>query len=275
MYDLPNSCPNFEQKNMIEIFEKLGLSSEESQIMQSIIKNGPQTILQISRTTNIKRTNVYRIVEQLESNGYVFKKVGNGSNTYAPLSLLYLNQKIEEKEAEAKSLQSLFKLSKNDLQQYYSRNINNIGANYYNGSEEVKQLIWNSLSTNNKEIKSFGYRSLKTAVGMKFMAQWWNESIMRGITHIMIANPETYIEKKNADKDEKIKYIKSPANQFQKRVLPITDLEITTETFIYNNTYSIIQWSDDDVFGVEIINDSIRRQEEQVFDFLWKKAEKY
>jgi sugar-specific transcriptional regulator TrmB len=257
---------------MQEIFEKLGLGNEEALILQHLVKNGAQTVLQISRATGIKRTNAYRIIDQLESDSYIVKRPSINTSLYAPLSLQYLTLKIEEKAQEAILLKETFLNTKPTLQQYYSAKTNNIGANYYNGGEEVKQLLWNSLFTNNKTIKSFGYRSLNSAVGSKFKVKWWNENILRGIKTIMIANPSTFETKKSADTNHQGQLLESSDDLFQTRFLPTRELEITTETFIYNNVYSVIQWDDNDVFGIEIINDSVRKQEEEIFDYLWKKA---
>jgi sugar-specific transcriptional regulator TrmB len=258
---------------MKEIFEKLGLENEETIVLESLIKNGTQTVLQVSRSTSIKRTNVYRIIENLEESGYIYKVLTENTSKYAPLSLQFLNKKIEEKEKEVLSLKEDFRSNQKSLESYYSQNINHIGANYYNGSNEVKQLLWNSLSAKNG-IKSFGYRSLRNAVGEKFLSEWWNETVRRDVPSKMIANEETYVEKSH--KTNNAAFLTEPYIKFfDKRILPLTQIAITTETFIYNDVYSIIQWNENEVYGIEILNDVIRKQEEQVFDFLWNQAKIY
>lgn len=225
---------------MIEMFSKLGLTIEECKIMELLIIKGSMTVLELSRRTDIKRTTVYRLIERLENEGFVSKEIKNGKIEYEPLSLQYLNHKILSKENETLMLKELFLTNKGKIEEYYSQNLNSIGVKYYNGSEEVKQLMWNSLSTNNKKIKSFGYKSLKTAVGMKFMSEWWNESLRREIQHTLLINPQSLIEKESADKDEKYKYTDIPKELFIVKVMPFEVIPIITETFIFNDIYSII-----------------------------------
>ena len=48
--------------------------------------------------------------------------------------------------------------------------------------------------------------------------------------------------------------------------------KIEFETYIYNNVVALLSYDKDDIFGVEIHNDKLARQQEQLFDLLWSQA---
>lgn len=260
---------------MKEILLLLGLNTDEISIITNLIEYGPQSILSISRNTNINRTNLYRIIEELSSKGYVLKSPEYKKGIYSSLTIDELKNKVEEKTKETQTLNTLFKQNIKELNNLYNKRTAPFQVQFYNNQEQIKQMLWNVLSSK-ETIRSFGYRSTKEAVGIKFLTEWFNESQRRGQSHKMIASKETYEMKHNATEGEKYKFDKPwRPNFFIKRYLPENMFPILYETFIYNDVYSILQWKDDKVFGIEIVNPVVVEQERYIFDFLWEKAIPY
>ncbi len=48
---------------------------------------------------------------------------------------------------------------------------------------------------------------------------------------------------------------------------------IEFETYVYNNVVSLLNYDGDDIFGVEIYNEKLAKQQEQLFDVVWRMAE--
>jgi len=83
-----------------DLFQNLGFSDKESEIYIILLKSGTATAGDISRKTNINRTTVYDILENLMQKGLVSKYKKGGKtffNTFEPKHLLtYLDREKEE-----------------------------------------------------------------------------------------------------------------------------------------------------------------------------------
>ena len=254
-----------------EYLQLLDIGDQEIQIYLFLLKNGPSTVLQISRFVNLPRISIYRKAEALQRMGLLNKIVRHKTTLFEVTPFEHLERIIENKRAKYKKIVSEFPKIEALIKDFQHGARNQFIVRYYAGSQELKQLIWNTLAATT-ELKGFGYRSLKEVVGDKFVADWWGEIVRRKIVNKIIANPQTFeIKRKLAGNliSETKKY-----NLWQVRAINPQILEIRIETFIYNNIYGVIQWKGDEAFGIEIENDVIARQEEGIFDILWDLASK-
>src|SRR3954464_15918420 len=86
-------------------FAKLGFPSEIADIYLALYTHGPQTISELSRTSGVERTRVYRLIDQLMETNLVeveshYKR---GVIKAAPIPNLHIL--ISKKEQELQSLQ--------------------------------------------------------------------------------------------------------------------------------------------------------------------------
>ncbi len=49
--------------------------------------------------------------------------------------------------------------------------------------------------------------------------------------------------------------------------------KIEFETYIYNSCVALLSYQTDDIFGVEIHNPQLARQQKQLFDLIWSQAQ--
>lgn len=260
-------------RGLNDFLSELGLTQEEVTIYLSILKNGPSTVLEIARDTQLKRTNVYRFCEQLGKKGYLLKNAQWRTTRYEAASLDFLETKIKSLEDKADWIKNRYHdllPSFENLQKTKDRRIEVI---HYSGQDEVRQLIWNSLKARTV-IKSFAYRTLSEPLGKLFIVRWWNQHVRQNIKSQLIANPGTFEMKDRVDKYTKEKYLKHPTSIWRTRVIDPKILRITQETFIYNDVFAIVQWKPKEIFGVEIYNQQVADQERAVFNVLWKMASK-
>ena len=61
-------------EQLIEILEEIGLSENEAQVYLTSLSLGPTTILRIAKSSGVRRTTVYSIIETLKSKGLVYIK---------------------------------------------------------------------------------------------------------------------------------------------------------------------------------------------------------
>ena len=63
---------NPEEEKIVEYIMLLGLTREEAKLYIALVKQGESTTLELSRTTKISRTQVYRLFESLKDKGVIF-----------------------------------------------------------------------------------------------------------------------------------------------------------------------------------------------------------
>lgn len=260
-------------EQLTDFLIQFGLEKDAAIIYLSVLRNGLSTTLEIARSTNLKRTNVYRICDQLEKQGYLARNSQWRTTKYEAVSLNNLQTKIKSKEDELDSIKNKYLRLLPTFKNLEKVKAPQIKVIHYSGKEEVKQLVWNSLNAKTV-VKSFGYKTLSEPLGKLFVIRWWNQYVSKNIKTQLIANPGTFEIKDRVDQFTKEKYLKEPAKTFQAKIIDPKILKITQETFIYNDVFAIVQWDSEKVFGVEIYNQSIADQERAVFNVLWKIAVK-
>ncbi|MFZ6022692.1 MAG: helix-turn-helix domain-containing protein [Patescibacteria group bacterium] len=82
-------------KSLLMLLSQLGFDEAQSQLFTEIASTGPLTVLELSRTTNIKRTTVHFHVEQLISKGLVTEGVRRGRRVLVAVNTDRLAEIVE------------------------------------------------------------------------------------------------------------------------------------------------------------------------------------
>jgi predicted transcriptional regulator len=83
-------------KSLLMLLRQLGFDDAQSQVYMDIANSGPVTVLELSRSTTIKRTTVHFYVEQLLQKGLIVEGVRRGRRVLSAVSLEKLRQVVEE-----------------------------------------------------------------------------------------------------------------------------------------------------------------------------------
>lgn len=83
-------------KSLLMLLRQLGFDDAQSQVYMDIANTGPVTVLELSRSTNVKRTTVHFYVEQLLQKGLITEGVRRGRRVLSAVSLEKLRQVVEE-----------------------------------------------------------------------------------------------------------------------------------------------------------------------------------
>ncbi|MFH0875289.1 MAG: helix-turn-helix domain-containing protein [archaeon] len=128
-----------------EIFEKLGLTKNETKVYFSILENGSSTAGVITETTGIHRRNVYDCIERLIEKGLVGYIHLNGKKYFEvvdPKCFQYLfNQRREEIETQHKKFLEIFP----QLESTFHETKGKYEITYYRGIEAINLLLSNIL----------------------------------------------------------------------------------------------------------------------------------
>ncbi len=127
----------------LALLKEIGLTDEEAAVYLAGLSLGKTTILKLARATEIKRSNVYRIVETLKNRGLMSMGLAGLKNVYIAESPEKLEIMLERRTKELKSqLPELLGL--------YNLKGSESLIKYYTGVEAMKQLYRETL----RDIKS-------------------------------------------------------------------------------------------------------------------------
>ncbi|MBI2356643.1 hypothetical protein HYV12_01095 [Candidatus Dojkabacteria bacterium] len=242
----------------------LGYGEEEITIYTNLLIKGEMTILNLSRSSGIERTKLYRLLEGLIEKGIVVERLEFNKRFLQACDLSVLQRHAEEVINKttfiSKNLPSFLNIVGEYRQSSLPTNVK-----FYKGVEGIKQVLWNELRAE-KEILVYSYRILNEITGDKFFHKWSSECVVRGIEIRDLRSVEFLKSEMMASGDlmpfvgDEIRYIEPE------------ELDITIEMDIYNDTVVIFNWLKGDVYGVEITDAKFAKMQRQIFKAFWGMA---
>lgn len=247
--------------------QEFGLNSKQVQVYLILLQKGILSPSEISRFTNINRTTVYRIIEELKIIGLVEEIVAEHSTKTKAVSPEKLQMIVMQKELELQKM-------KNNLPLIIAGLVNNIEEShpstkvkYFRGQEGMKQLLWNTLQADPKRgVVGYGYSDWNEYVGKQYAEKIRQEYVERKIPSLEILNNP--VRDKSAYTDNKI----YASNIHQSRKISKEKLEINHNLAVYNDVFCFYSLYDNELFGIEIHNHEIAKTQRQIFYLLWEMA---
>ncbi|MEW5805453.1 MAG: helix-turn-helix domain-containing protein [Patescibacteria group bacterium] len=248
-------------------FLNLDLNQDEASVYLSLLEQEVLSVLELARKTNIPRTNIYRILERLKNLGLVEEIIDQKRTLAKASNFSHLEWLIAERKQKAKNLELALPEIKNILKKQRSVKQGETKVVFYRGKNGIKQLLWNSLKT--KEVAGYAFLSYEDSTDKKFAQQFREERWRRKIKiRDLISDNDKYLSRKNL-----LLIKQSPVFQYyQARYLPASRININHDLIIYSDTIAFYQWLDEEIFGVEIRNQSITKLQKQIFEMLWPMA---
>jgi sugar-specific transcriptional regulator TrmB len=247
-------------------FAKLGLDAEIADLYLALHEHGPQTISELSRSSGVERTRIYRLIDKLMASNLieVESHYKRGVIKAAPIANLHIL--ITQREQELRALQDELGL----IEQVLARNSLSSPATrvqFYQGPAGAKQMFWNE-TRSKTEVLSILYQNMQIKTNSTFFERWvatCNEKDMRFhslISDNFIASQEEWY---NAHKNERLK-------NWEGRYISPDTFPITHGMVIYDDVVAYFNWKDDEVFGIEIYNKEIADAQRRLFEMLWTQA---
>ena len=252
--------------DIVKQLEKLGLNSQQAQIYSLLIQRGKLRIQEISTLTEIPRSSVYDALAALSSKGLTERIIGDNhvKITAYPLDGLKhsLQQKIKTLETQSAEIDKLEK----SLHELTANRLNDpTRVRYYRGLAGARQIFWNTLKAKDTVCVYSAWGRSKY-IGAKFYENFVSESKQRQIKEKVLINASP----------EKLSQIKLSAASATSRtmignirVLDNNKIPINGETFIYNNTYTVIYLQGGELNGFEIESQQFVEMQRSIFEYLW------
>jgi sugar-specific transcriptional regulator TrmB len=251
-------------KKINGFLERFNLTSEEIDLYIQLLSQGPKTTVEISNSTTLSRTTVYRIIESLQIKGLMKEQISENGRKFEASSPDTLKMKLIEKELSLKSLEDSLPEIYEMLSAITKENISKSTIKYYRGIEGLKQVTWNSTKAKD-EFRIYEINKMISFLDEDFHTEVIDEFVKNKIVDFQLTNFKEYNE--YTENEEFVK------KYWQLRYIDKNEINIDFETLIYNDVYTIYEYKNDDVFCVEIYSEKLAEMQKDIFNFVWKFAQ--
>jgi DNA-binding MarR family transcriptional regulator len=240
------------------------LSNDEARIYLELLRE-PSTHLQISHTTGINRTKVYRLVEQLEKRSLIARRTDDRGMFLVASDPSALEVALITQEEELKRRRQALAYLVPALTQMQGKDSRAFVVRTYEGQAGLKQMCWHELKTEG-ELLSLGNGTIEQLVSDdRWADKQRDRQILAGYKTRELVNWEYSPDVLPDLTARKI----AEANIYNYRLLSPDIITFDSQTSIYNDTVAIYQWKHDQLVGVEIISPTYARMMRQMFEYFW------
>ncbi len=249
------------QKKVVGYLKQLGLEREQALVYLYLLQQGQDTVLGISKGIKTGRTKLYPLLEELAEKQLVVIHERHYGTSYEAQSPEVIEFLVSEHERKAETLRSALPAAVNILENLQQQSPAHTKIIEYKGIDGLKQMNFN-LSKAEGEFRVFELAGLDKHLGKHFaekMRQRYQEKKLKSfdLTNNLNRANEPGVESPHA----------------QTRHIDPATFKIEFETYIYNNVVGLLNYENEDIFGVEIYSEKLARQQTQLFDLIWNRAE--
>ena len=238
---------------ILETLEGLGLSDSESKVYFSMLSLGPASILSISRASEVKRTTIYNILENLNKKGLTRVEFKGFKKLYVAEHPKKLERILNERKSD---LENLFP----ELEALYNLRGGEAFIKYYEGSESIKNAYYDLLDSlqHNDEFLVIGDPNNWESINKSFAKDF----IVRRNKHTL----KIRIIQTNSDLSREYKKFERNFKE-EVRLLPPeakldTNLVITPQKILIQQMFS-------PVLVITIENKSTINMHRELFNVMW------
>mgnify|MGYP001185020763 CR=1 FL=1 len=239
-----------------------GLTDKEITVYTTLLKTGPNTIMNLARETGIKRSTTHNTVEELIKKGLVSQtNYGERRMVIAedPDKLKFL---MEQKKWDINKLEkNLPDAIKSIYETVPSAKANSlVEAKYYQGLKGVMSIYEEALRS--KELRSY--------VSIEKMDRIFPENLDLFV-EAQKKNKELIIKEiiEDSPKSREITQVTSKSDRYQFKLLP-EGIDLTTaDTILYDGRIAIINADQNNPTGIILNNNDYYKNSVALFDLLW------
>jgi sugar-specific transcriptional regulator TrmB len=249
---------------VVTFLKHLGLDSEQAALYLYLQQHGQSTVLALSRGLDTGRTKLYPALEEMVAKQVVAVHERHYGTTYEALPPQNLEFLVAEAERKASGLRHDLGATLHALSTLAKNTGTTTRVIEYKGIDGLKQMNWNLAKKASKSYKVFELSTLseKRSIGAHFAKKMYEIEEERRLVSYDLTN----------DKNRVSKQLTYSPHRHNFAYIDPAIFTIEFETMIYNDVIALLSFENDDIFGVEIHNQKLARQQEQLFDLLWKQS---
>jgi len=245
-----------------EHLSKLGVEPEAVTIYLELVKQGYTSALELSRTTKISRTQVYRHLEALQRYGLASAEQLSYGTLYRPMPIENIEGLLANLEAEAAAIRRDLGTMAATLQAIAGGSGPKATIQHYYGIPGLKQANWN-VTKAKKEFKVFEAAHISMHHDQAFARRFRERVIERKLTSYDLTN-DIVVYAKDIEPYE-------PSRTFVRHIDPKV-LTINFEVVLYNDVVLLLDYNQENAMAVEIHHPTLNAMMTQLFDAMWHQA---
>lgn len=248
-------------------FSKLGLKREIAAIYLALYAHGPQTISELARNSQVERTRIYRLVDELLASNLIEVESHHKRGVIKAAPIANLHILISQKEQELRGLQDELGL----IEQLLARNSLSSPATrvqFYHGAEGYKQMFWKEPGAKT-EVLCIVYEIAQPKTNVAFYERWVERSNQNQVRYREVHGDHFRASKKAWHAT----HTNTQLAHYEARYVAPKVFPITHSISIYDNIVAYYNWKDGEIFGIEIYNQEIADTQRRFFEMLWGKSE--
>lgn len=248
------------ENKVVRYLKQLGLEREQALVYLFLLQNGTSTVLAVSKGLKTGRTKLYPLLEALADKQLVTiheRHYGTSYDAQKPEAVEFL---VNEHERKAEMLRSSLPAALNILKNIEKDSPIHTKIIEYRGIDGLKQMNYN-LSKAAKEYRVFELAGLDKHLGKHFADKMRERYVERGLKSFDLTN------NKNRAHESGMALTSAQARYIDPKIFTIE-----FEAYIYDNCVGLLNYEQDDIFGVEIYSEKLARQQTALFDLVWNQA---
>ncbi|MBT6954879.1 MAG: hypothetical protein HN991_00815 [Candidatus Jacksonbacteria bacterium] len=243
-----------------EVLNQAGLSQDQAEIYEILLKNGALTAGKINQNTPIKRGLVYKLLDQLMEFGLVEKEEDPGKVAlFKPNHPLKIKDLAKNREQQAKDAQRVLEGVIPSLVSDFNLISGKPGVQFFEGKEAFKAITDDSL-TAKEAIYSYADNDAVNKYAAKENAEYAKKREKRGVEKKLITTDSEFIRN----------YLKEHKGVTDIKVIDMGDDGFETVIMIYDNKVSYLTLNKDSRIGVIITDPWICKMHRTLFEHQWK-----
>ena len=236
-----------------QILQEIGLSNTEAKVYLALLELGSALAGEITKKSEVNRTNVYDALERLIEKGLVTYVISANRKVFEPVNPEKLQEILKEREQKLNSAMQ-------ELQLKYKTSKAKEEATIFKGKKGIKS-IFEEILKEKKDLFAYGAESKFADMFPAYQKHWNKERAKLGIKVKIIYNEKVRQKK-----------IKEKLKLLEMRFLP-KEYDFPSTIMIYGDKTVTIVWTELP-FGFMIRSKDAVKSNMNFFEILWKIAKR-
>jgi len=238
-----------------------------SDLYAALLENGPQTISELSRSSGVERTKIYRSIRELEHLQLVETEILPHRNLFHAAPLTNIRNVIAEKVSVLSKLNEQVDSLEEDFKTM-SLSHEATKVRFFTGPKGIEQMLWNQTKAKG-DIISILSENIRSHTSREFAERWTERCNERRITSRSLVD-DHFIDLQKQVYGGKMGHA---LDNWTARRLKPEHSTTPHRTTVYDDVTTYFSWRDGDAFGIEIHNQDIADSQRQYFELLWAQSE--
>lgn len=242
-------------EQLISILNEIGLSENEAEVYLTSLSLGPTTILKIAKSSGIRRTTVYSVVETLKDKGLMHIKPAGLKQLYVAEHPDRLDNIVENKKRSLKKFLPEFTA-------LYNLKGGESTVKYYEGLSAVKNIyetILDPMRPGDDYLVISDLEKFFVKTDKKYFEDFLEKRIKSGVKARLIATDS-----------ERTRYMKQYARNMNHeiRILP-EGSKLSVDTMIVPQKVTIFNL-DEPISAISLENNAMIEMHKELFEIIWR-----